>query len=178
MVTLQSPALEVRIPLASMYLAVPVPDRVALQALALCLSWPSPPWEESARLEVQRANQEELESRQFLSVARAEEKAAARSGLYHARTALQVAQASLAALAFPLRDLLADGRLAMARLEAAGVPALTWSALGHQLLSTWTAEILPAPDAEIQAAWDFTLPPPALTSDGGSVSPTTTPATL
>lgn len=176
MVTLQNPALEVRITLAGLTLAATVPERVALQALALCLSWPSPPWEAEARLDVERASQEEREARQFLSVARENEKAGARQALFQARIDLQRATEALAALCFQLRDVHADAREAMARLQAAGVPPSTWTSIGHQLLSDWLAEMLPAPESEVQALVNFTLPPRAPTSDGGSSLPGTTPA--
>lgn len=176
MIALQNPTLEIRITLAGLSLAASIPDRVALQALALCLAWPSPPWEEEARLELERASQEERESRQFLQVARPEEKTAARQGLFAARSQLQVAQERMDALRFPLRDVHADARLAMARLQAAGVPASTWSLIGQQLLAAWVAEILPAPESEVTRTLDFTLPPQGATSGGGSSLPGTLPA--
>jgi len=178
MVQLQAPTLEVRLTLAGIVLSASVPERVALQALALCLSWPSPPWEAEARLELERANQEERECRQFLQVARPDEKQEARQGLFNARVDLDKAKSALEGLAFQLQDVKADAKLAMDRLQAAGVSPSVWSPIGQQLLTAWVTEILPAPESEVQEAWTFTLPPPVVTSDGGSKSPTITPETL
>ena len=177
MVNLQPPALEVRIAIAGIYLGSSVPDRVALQALALCLSWPSPPWEAAAQVEVDRASQEEREARQFLQVARPEEKSGARSGLLQARADLQAAQAALAALRPSLRDVRGDALEALSRLQAAGVPVAVWSGVGQSLVNAWTSEMLPASESEIAETYSFTLPPSAPTSGGGSNLPTTTPAT-
>jgi hypothetical protein len=177
MVTLQPPALEVRITIAGIAADAPVPGRVLLQALAFALSWPSPPWEADVRLELERASQEEKECRQFLKIARDDEKQGARQGLFYAREALQVAQSALEGRALQLKDIWSDARQAMARLQAVGVPVSTWSPMGQKLIDAWTAEIMPASETEIQATETFTLPPSAPTSGGGSVLPATTPAT-
>lgn len=177
MIELQNPALEIRITIAGLYLAASVPERVVLQALAFALSWPCPPWEQEARLNLQRAIQEETESRQFLQVARSDEKADARAGLLQARVDLQRAHMALDGLRPQLRDVHADGRTAMERLAGAQVPPATWTAIGSQLLSAWLAELLPAQEEEITALQNFTLPRQALTSAGDSSSPATTAET-
>jgi hypothetical protein len=176
MVPLRSPVPEVRYTLAGLYGYSSVPDRVALQALALAVAWPFPPWESAAQLGVDRASQEERESRQFLHVARPEEVSSARQSLLSARTALQKAQADLEAARFAFRDVHGDARLAMARLAEAGVAPAVWSDVGAQLLAAWTSELMPASSEAVAEALTFTLPPPALMSDGGSISPTGGPA--
>lgn len=177
MVLLRSPAPEVRYTLAGVFSGSNVPERVALQALALAVSWPSPPWEAVAQLDVDRASQEERESRQFLQVAREAEVSDARRALLQARQALQSAEEARAATRFQLRDVHGDARIAMERLVAAGVAPVVWSEIGGQLVTAWTAELMPAPADTVSEVLTFTLPPSALTSDGGSGSPTSTPGT-
>jgi hypothetical protein len=178
-IELRNPSTEVQISVAMAYLTMgAAPDRTALTALAFCLCWPTPPWEADAHLEVERASQEEKEARQYLSVARPEERSGARQGLFEARAALQSAQNRLDALKPALRDLAADGRAVIAHLEAAGIGAATWYPLGDQILGAWIKAIMPAPEKEQVSALTFTLPRSAPTPSGGSVSPTDTQATL
>lgn len=177
LIELQSPAPEVRYTLAGLYLGASVPDRVALQALALCVSWPSPPWEAAAQLEVERASQEDRDARQFLQVARDDERVQARQDLLRARQALQAAQEAQADGRFALRDVTADATLAMSRLAGAGIAPATWSQAGSQLLAAWVEELLPAPADLVADTVTFTLPPSAPVSGGGSGSPTSTPGT-
>jgi len=166
-IALRLPAPEIRHTVAGLYLSATVPERVALQALALALAWPSPPWQAKAQAEVDCATQEELESRQFLKVAQPDEVSGARMALLTARQNLQKAQEAFAETAFALRDVREDARLAMERMASVGVAPIAWSEVGEKLVSAWVAELMPAPEKDTLDAMVFTLPPPAHTSDGG-----------
>ena len=166
-VDLCPPAPEIRYTLAGLYSYSSVPDRVALQALALAVSWPQPPWQAKAQTEADRANQEELEARQFLKVAKGDEVSGARMALLTARQDLQKAQEALAETAFSLRDVRADARLAMDRLALASVSPAIWSAIGDKLISAWLQELQPASQDAVADALVFILPPLDRVPDGG-----------
>lgn len=166
-VDLCPPAPEIRYTLAGLYSYSSVPDRVALQALALAVSWPQPPWQAKAQTEADRANQEELEARQFLKVAQADEVSGARMALLTARQNLQKAQEALAETALALRDVRADARLAMDRLALASVSPAIWSAIGDKLISAWLQELQPASQDAVADALVFILPPLDRVPDGG-----------
>ena len=177
MITLSAPTRDIQIALAIAWATSDAPGKVAIAALALCLSWPFPPWEAAARSALELARQDEREARQWIEVAPADQRAAARMAHLEARGALENAQDALAKLSFGLHDIPAAARVAVAHLDAAGVPVSVWLSAGNQLLSGWMEALSPAPEEKVQEAWSFTLPPPARTSAGGSNSPTTTPAT-
>jgi hypothetical protein len=166
-VDLCPPAPEIRYTLAGLYSYSSVPDRVALQALALAVSWPQPPWQAIPQTEADRANQEELEARQFLKVAKDDEVSGARMALLTARQNLQKAQAALAETVFALRDVRADARLAMDRLALASVSPAIWSAIGDKLISAWLQELQPASQDDVVDALVFILPPLDRVPDGG-----------
>jgi len=166
-VDLCPPAPEIRYTVAGLYSYSSVPDRVALQALALAVSWPQPPWQAKAQIEVDRASQEELEARQFLKVAKDDEVSGARLSLLAGRQALQKAQEALSETVFALRDVRADARLAMDRLALAGVSPAVWSAIGDKLISAWLQELQPASQDAVSDALVFILPPLDRVSDGG-----------
>jgi hypothetical protein len=166
-VDLCPPAPEIRYTLAGLYSYSSVPDRVALQALALAVSWPQPPWQAEAQTEADRANQEELEARQFLKVAKDDEVSGARMALLTARQNLQKAHQALAETAFALRDVRADARLAMDRLALASVSPAIWSAIGDKLISAWLQELQPASQDDVVDALVFILPPLDRVPDGG-----------
>ena len=177
MITLNPPAQEIRLSIAIAYYRLSEPERVGLAALALCLSWPSPPWESRVREELERAEQEEREAAQFLKLARPDEASAARMALLQARQALQLAREKLAEQGFQLRDLAADGRAALARLDAASVAPAQWYAPAQALLAQWLSELAPADSESVAELVSFTVPPQAPMSGGGSSLPVTTAAT-
>lgn len=161
------PAPEIRYTVAGLYSYSSVPDRVALQALALAVSWPQPPWQAKAQIEADRASQEELEARQFLKVAQPDEVSAARMALLTARQNLQKAQDAMSETVFALRDVRADARLAMERLALADVSPAVWSAIGDKLISAWLQELQPASQDAVADALVFILPPLDRVPDGG-----------
>ena len=166
-VDLCPPAPEIRYTVAGLYSYSSVPDRVALQALALAVSWPQPPWQAKAQIEADRASQEELEARQLLKVAQPDEVSAARMALLTARQNLQKAQEALAETVFALRDVRADARMAMERLALASVSPAVWSAIGDKLISAWLQELQPASQDAVADALVFILPPLDRVPDGG-----------
>ena len=85
MIALSAPTRETQIAVAIAYSAADAPGRVALVALALVLSWPSAPWLAAAQAEVARAEQEEQEARQWITVAPEAEKQQARQAHFQAR---------------------------------------------------------------------------------------------
>lgn len=176
MVTLNPPAQEIRLSIAIAFYRLSEPERIGLAALALCLSWPFPPWESRAQEELERAEREEREAGQFLKVARPDETATARMALLQARQSLQLAREKLAEQGFQLRDLAADGRAALARLDAASVSPAQWYGPAQSLLAQWLSELAPADPDSVAELVSFTVPPPAPTSAGGSNSPGTTAA--
>jgi len=169
------PAKSTRIAISLAWLSADAPGRIALQALALALSWPSPPWEAEAQLALERASQEEKECRQFLLAARPEEKSAARSQLFDARGTLDRATAALAALKPDLHNPVVAGQLALEWL--ASVPIASWLPASISLIQAWNAEVLPAEEAQIAELLTFSLPPPGSGSGGGSSSPDAIAAT-
>ena len=177
MITLSAPTRDVQLALALAAFRATTPERVGLQALALCLSWPAPPWEADALAQLQLAQQEEREARQWVGLAEPEKRAAARQAHLNARIALQQAEEAHAELRFSLADPIADGRLAIARLDAAGVPASAWLLPGSQLLSAWMEALGGVPEAQVQETLTFSLPPQDRTSGGGSISPVISEAT-
>ena len=177
MIALSAPTREIQIAMAIAYSAADAPGRVALVALALVLSWPSAPWLAAAQAEVARAEQEEQEARQWIAVAPEAEKQQARQAHFQARQALEAAKEALSGLAPDLHNLNSAARVAVARLDTAGVPLTAWWLPGNQLLQAWVELLAPAPEAEVQAVWAFTVPPLGRTSGGGSNSQSTTPAT-
>ena len=177
MITLSAPTRDIQIALAIAWATSDAPGKVAIAALALCVSWPSPPWEAAARSDLELARQNEREARQWVEVAPADQKAAARQGHFQARQKLEAAESALSTAAFDLHDIPAAAKVALARLDAAGVPVSAWLSAGNQLLSSWVEALSPAPEEKVQEVWSFTLPPPDRTSAGGSNSPTGTPGT-
>lgn len=171
-ITLTEPSTAIRIWVARAYLAASGPDRVGLEALALALAWPAPPWEADAAAALTDAQREARESAAYakLSTLSAEERAEAVADARRARLAVAEADARLAALRPALTSPSAAAAWAMAQMEAAGVPSSTWGRVGDQLLARWLDLVIP-PVGDVAGAVDFSLPPVAQVSGGGSNSP-------
>ena len=170
-ITLTEPGLEIRLWIARAYLGADGPGRTALEAAALALSWPAPPWQGEALAALAAATQEQRDATADLRLSKtAEERQAAQRDLRAARLAVANAEAALAATTPELRDPVAVGRWAMGQLQKAGVSPAAWSRNGDRLLAQWI-DLLAPPVGDAGAALDFSLPPQAPSLSGGSSSP-------
>lgn len=170
-ITLQEPTEEIRLWMARAYLGADGPTRTALEAAALAISWPNPPWQAEQLAAVAAATQEQRDATADLRLAKtAEDRQAAQKDLRAARIALATAEQALAASAPELRDPRTLGRWAMDKLREAGVPVATWSRIGDRLLAGWI-DLLSPPVGDAGAVLDFSLPPQAGSLSGGSFSP-------
>lgn len=177
-ITLIEPSAAIRIWVARAYLAASGPDRVGLEALAVALCWPSPPWESDAAAVLTDAQREAREAAQYarLTTLSPEDRAEATQDARRARVAVAQAEARLAALRPVLESPRTAAAWAMAQMEAAGVPSSTWGRVGDQLLARWLDLVIP-PVGDVAGAVDFSLPPVAPASAGGSNSPASGAAT-
>jgi hypothetical protein len=171
-ITLTEPDVATRLWLARGYLSADGPTRIGLEALAVALCWPRPPWESAAQAELDAAQQELREASAYARTPTlsAEERVQASRDVRAARLAIATAEEKLRALRPPRTSIDAAAAWALAQMEGAGVPVKTWSLAGDQLLARWL-DLLSPPIGDIGATLDFTLPQRASDSAGASNSP-------
>jgi hypothetical protein len=168
-ITLIEPAEATRLWVARAYIEADGPGRTALNALALALSWPSPPWQAEAEAALDAARQELRDATAAARVARPTERADAMGDVRAARVAVAEAEAVLSALRPAMTDAGAAAAWALSRITEAGVAPVVWLAIGDQLVARWIERLSP-PVGDVSGAVSFSIPPLAPPSGGGFTS--------